>query len=60
MIRPSGTEPKLKAYFEVFVAVPDAAYLATAQATAQTRLETAACRDRGAAAGLTDRGRRVS
>ena len=39
MIRPSGTEPKLKAYLEVVVAVPDAGALRAAQATAQDRLD---------------------
>ena len=39
VIRPSGTEPKLKAYLEVVVAVPDAAALGAAQAGAQARLD---------------------
>ena len=39
VIRPSGTEPKLKAYLEVVVAVPDADALRAAQATAQDRLD---------------------
>ncbi len=39
VIRPSGTEPKLKAYLEVVVEVPDAAALGAAQAGAQARLD---------------------
>ena len=38
VIRPSGTEPKLKAYLEVVEPVPDAAALVTALAAAQQRL----------------------
>jgi phosphomannomutase len=38
VIRPSGTEPKLKAYLEVVEPVPDAAALVTAQAAAQRRM----------------------
>jgi len=38
VIRPSGTEPKLKAYLEVVEPVPDAAALVTAQAAAGQRL----------------------
>ncbi|TWF78513.1 phosphomannomutase [Pseudonocardia hierapolitana] len=39
VIRPSGTEPKLKAYLEVVEPVPDAAALAAARTTAQARLD---------------------
>ncbi|HET6259309.1 MAG TPA: phospho-sugar mutase [Pseudonocardia sp.] len=39
VIRPSGTEPKLKAYLEVVEPVPDAAALAAAKAAAQGRLD---------------------
>jgi phosphomannomutase len=39
VIRPSGTEPKLKAYLEVVEPVPDAAALPTARAAAQARLD---------------------
>ncbi|GMA32158.1 phospho-sugar mutase [Litorihabitans aurantiacus] len=38
IVRPSGTEPKLKAYLEVQVAVADAEALPAARATAQERL----------------------
>jgi phosphomannomutase len=38
VIRPSGTEPKLKAYLEVVEPVPDAAALVPARAAAQRRL----------------------
>ncbi|OZM77619.1 phospho-sugar mutase [Pseudonocardia sp. MH-G8] len=38
VVRPSGTEPKLKAYLEVVEPVPDAAGLATARAAAEARL----------------------
>jgi phosphomannomutase len=40
VIRPSGTEPKLKAYLEVVVEVPDADGLPAAQARARDRLDT--------------------
>ena len=40
VIRPSGTEPKLKAYLEVVVEVPDADGLPAAQAAARDRLDT--------------------
>jgi phosphomannomutase len=39
VVRPSGTEPKLKAYLEVVEPVPDAAGLPAARAAAQARLE---------------------
>jgi phosphomannomutase len=39
VIRPSGTEPKLKAYLEVVEPVPDAAALTAARTTAQARLD---------------------
>ena len=39
VVRPSGTEPKLKAYLEVVEPVSDSAGLAAAKATAQTRLD---------------------
>jgi phosphomannomutase len=39
VIRPSGTEPKLKAYLEVVEPVPDAAALAGARAAARARLD---------------------
>jgi phosphomannomutase len=39
VVRPSGTEPKLKAYLEVVEAVPDAAGLPAARAAAQARLD---------------------
>jgi phosphomannomutase len=48
VVRPSGTEPKLKAYLEVVVAVPNAAGLAAAQVSAQARLDAL----RAEAAGL--------
>lgn len=38
-VRPSGTEPKLKAYFEVVEPVPSAADLAAARVTARARAE---------------------
>jgi phosphomannomutase len=47
VVRPSGTEPKLKAYLEVVVAVPDAPALAAAQATAATRLDALRAEARG-------------
>jgi phosphomannomutase len=39
VVRPSGTEPKLKAYLEVVEPVPDAAALPAARAAAQARLD---------------------
>jgi phosphomannomutase len=39
VVRPSGTEPKLKAYLEVVEPVPDAAALAAAKTAAGTRLD---------------------
>jgi phosphomannomutase len=39
VVRPSGTEPKLKAYLEVVEPVPDAAGLAAARAAAEARLD---------------------
>lgn len=49
VIRPSGTEPKLKCYLEVFAPVPDTTALPAARAAATARLaELAAyCRSRG-------------
>ncbi|WP_228810031.1 phospho-sugar mutase [Nocardia otitidiscaviarum] len=38
VVRPSGTEPKLKCYLETFEPVPDPAQLATARAAAEQRL----------------------
>jgi phosphomannomutase len=38
VVRPSGTEPKLKAYLEVVEPVPDATALAEAKTRAETRL----------------------
>jgi phosphomannomutase len=38
IVRPSGTEPKVKVYLEVIEPVPDAAGLAEAKAVAETRL----------------------
>ncbi|SUA77036.1 Probable phosphomannomutase [Nocardia otitidiscaviarum] len=38
VVRPSGTEPKLKCYLETFEPVPDPAQLATARTTAEQRL----------------------
>jgi phosphomannomutase len=39
VIRPSGTEPKLKAYLQIVEPVPDAAGLARAKAAARARLD---------------------
>ena len=39
VVRPSGTEPKLKAYLEVVEPVPDAAALPAVRAAAQERLD---------------------
>jgi phosphomannomutase len=39
VVRPSGTEPKLKAYLEVVEPVPDATALPTARAAAQGRID---------------------
>jgi phosphomannomutase len=39
VIRPSGTEPKLKAYLEVVVPVPDPGALGAAQDRAQQRMD---------------------
>ncbi|MGW5450759.1 phospho-sugar mutase [Nocardia sp. NPDC003979] len=39
VVRPSGTEPKLKCYLEVFAPVPDPAALPTARAAARIRLD---------------------
>ena len=39
VVRPSGTEPKLKAYLQVVEPVPDPAGLAAAKATARDRLD---------------------
>ncbi|PTR31569.1 phosphomannomutase [Rhodococcus sp. OK519] len=38
-VRPSGTEPKLKAYFEVIEPVPSATELASARAVARARVD---------------------
>ncbi|WDF34290.1 phospho-sugar mutase [Arthrobacter agilis] len=51
IIRPSGTEPKLKCYLEVVEPVGSAAELDAAKATARTRLDTVK-RDVGEALGL--------
>ncbi|MEU4655224.1 phospho-sugar mutase [Streptomyces sp. NPDC023723] len=51
VVRPSGTEPKLKCYLEVVVPVTDHTGLPTARATAAERL-TQIKRDLSAAAGL--------
>jgi phosphomannomutase len=40
VVRPSGTEPKLKAYLEVVEPVPDATGLPAARAAAQARLDS--------------------
>ncbi|WP_280219838.1 phospho-sugar mutase [Nocardia neocaledoniensis] len=56
VIRPSGTEPKLKCYLEVFAPVPDAAALPGARVAAADRLaELAAyCRSLGRALRMPD------
>lgn len=54
VVRPSGTEPKLKAYIEVIEPVPSAAGLAPAQAAAEDRL----ARLQAAVAALFRAGRR--
>ncbi|MEV5442098.1 phospho-sugar mutase [Streptomyces sp. NPDC052644] len=51
IVRPSGTEPKLKCYLEVIVPVADAASLADARARAARTLQGLK-RDLGAAAGI--------
>ncbi|MER8116679.1 phospho-sugar mutase [Streptomyces sp. NPDC094031] len=51
IVRPSGTEPKLKCYLEVVVPVPDRADLPAAHARAKELLE-AVKRDLSAAAGI--------
>ncbi|MFC9226673.1 phospho-sugar mutase [Streptomyces hygroscopicus] len=51
VVRPSGTEPKLKCYLEVVVDVPAADALAPARATAETVLSTLK-KDLSAAAGI--------
>ncbi|MET9740607.1 phospho-sugar mutase [Streptomyces sp. NPDC006422] len=51
VVRPSGTEPKLKCYLEVVVPVPDRSSLPTARATASERL-TSLKRDLSIAAGI--------
>ncbi|MEU1704663.1 phospho-sugar mutase [Streptomyces sp. NPDC005706] len=51
VVRPSGTEPKLKCYLEVVVPAPDHAALPAAR-TRATELLTALKRDLSAAAGL--------
>ncbi|WP_055547015.1 phospho-sugar mutase [Streptomyces sp. NBRC 110028] len=51
IVRPSGTEPKLKCYLEVVVDVPGAADLPPARATAETVL-AALKKDLSAAAGI--------
>jgi len=51
VVRPSGTEPKLKCYLEVVVPVADASELATARATAD-RVLGALRTDLAAAAGI--------
>lgn len=51
VVRPSGTEPKLKCYLEVVVPVPNARALAPARATAADVL-AAVKRDLAAAAGI--------
>ncbi|GGT57600.1 phospho-sugar mutase [Streptomyces purpureus] len=51
IVRPSGTEPKLKCYLEVVVPVADASELTTARATA-TDVLTAVKRDLATAAGI--------
>ncbi|MFE3325274.1 phospho-sugar mutase [Streptomyces sp. NPDC059176] len=51
IVRPSGTEPKLKCYLEIVVPVADAGELAGARARA-TELLTAVKRDLAAAAGI--------
>ncbi len=51
IVRPSGTEPKLKCYLEVVVPVADASGLSTARATG-AELLAAIKRDLSAAAGL--------
>ena len=40
VIRPSGTEPKLKAYLQLTTAVPDGADLDELKAQARTRMST--------------------
>ncbi|GAA4903476.1 phospho-sugar mutase [Streptomyces coeruleoprunus] len=51
IVRPSGTEPKLKCYLEVIVPVPDATALASARERA-TQILTGIKRDLSASAGI--------
>lgn len=51
VVRPSGTEPKLKCYLEVVVPVADRGALPAARSTAAERL-AAVKRDLSAAAGI--------
>ncbi len=51
IVRPSGTEPKLKCYLEVVVPVPEASDLTPARARGQEILD-AIKKDLAAAAGI--------